>query len=139
MRKSIYVFFVCLLLTFTAVTALAKETPNDTQNVSETETTAVPETETTPTGADIPSYAESFFKNNYGNCYRFASAVAYIAVVLGFDARVETGALSRNGGKFASHGWTWIKIDKNWYIFDADVQTFYKRNCYMKSEKKLSF
>lgn len=65
--------------------------------------------------------------------------MAYIAVVLGFDARVETGALSRNGGKFASHGWTWIKIDKNWYIFDADVQTFYKRNCYMKSEKNYPF
>lgn len=79
-----------------------------------------------PKASKMPSYAKYMFSNKRGNCYRYAATFAYIARVIGYDTRVVSGgipSLSRSG--FAPHGWTEIKIDGKWYIFDANMQRNY--------------
>ncbi|MGN0395478.1 MAG: transglutaminase domain-containing protein [Coprococcus sp.] len=58
--------------------------------------------------------------NKGGNCYRYASAFACIATVLGYDARVTCGkTLSTLYGCLTPHGWTELLIDDEWMVYDV--------------------
>ncbi len=77
-----------------------------------------------PSASLIPSYADYLFTNKGGNCYRFASAMAYIARVLGYDSRVAVGSVSTSstGTTMSAHGWCEIKIDGAWKMLDVTMQ-----------------
>ncbi len=76
-----------------------------------------------PSASMIPSYANDLFTNKGGNCYRFASAMAYIARVLGYDSRVAVGAVSSSSsGAMSAHGWCEIYIDGTWKMLDITMQ-----------------
>ncbi|MCD8014142.1 MAG: hypothetical protein LUG99_13385 [Lachnospiraceae bacterium] len=81
----------------------------------------------TPSASTMPSYAAYMFKYNTGNCYRYASAMAYIARVLGYDSRVTTGGVNSSGGTYlAAHGWCEIKVGSTWRILDCSIQLKHK-------------
>ena len=75
-----------------------------------------------PEGDWTESYATDILLNSKGNCYNFASAFAYIALGLGYEARVCTGSVTSALGGRTPHAWTEVKIGNNWYIFDAEMQ-----------------
>lgn len=75
-----------------------------------------------PKAKHLAGYARYMFKNKKGNCYRYAAAYAYIARVLGYDARVLVGWITSTGGGRTPHGWTEVKIGKKWYICDTNMQ-----------------
>lgn len=91
----------------------------------------------TPSAATIPSYAAYMFKHNTGNCYRYASAMAYIACVLGYESRVVTGGVNSSGGKYLSaHGWCEVKIGSTWRILDCSIQLKHKKvNLFLVTRK----
>jgi len=66
-------------------------------------------------------FALEMLKDNKGNCYRYASAVAYLAEGLGYDASVVTGKIVAVGGGMTPHGWAEVKIDGKTYLFDANM------------------
>lgn len=69
-------------------------------------------------GKNWPSkYAYYFFSKKQGNCYKYASAFAYCAEVLGYDARVAVGRIWSS-----PHGWTEIKINGKIYTYDPNMQ-----------------
>ncbi len=73
-----------------------------------------------PSASEMPTYANDLFKKEGGNCYRFSSAMAYVARALGYDSRVACGAIdSSNNGTFSAHSWTEVKIDGKWKIIDV--------------------
>jgi hypothetical protein len=75
-----------------------------------------------PEGDWTESYAKDILLNSKGNCYNFASAFAYIALGLGYEARVCTGSVTSALGGRTPHAWTEVKVGNNWYIFDAEMQ-----------------
>ncbi len=80
------------------------------------------------------SYAEYAFKNKRGNCYKYASAMGYCAEILGYDARVAYGKIE-SGSSRTNHGWTEIKINGTYYIFDTVQADYYKGNYYKRTYK----
>ena len=75
-----------------------------------------------PVGDWTGEYAKDMLMESKGNCYNYAAAFAYMAKGLGYDAKVCTGTvLSSLGGK-TPHAWTEVKINENWYVFDAEMQ-----------------
>ena len=77
----------------------------------------------------VKSYALYMFKNKRGNCYRYASALAYIARVLGFDSRVAVGGVTAYANNDLSpHGWCEVKVDGKWKICDCSMQRAHKNN-----------
>ena len=78
--------------------------------------------EEVPTGDWTESYATDILLYGKGNCYNYASAFAYIALGLGYDARVCTGTVTSSLGGRTAHAWTEVKLGNNWYIFDAEMQ-----------------
>lgn len=73
-----------------------------------------------PDAEKMRPYASHMFKNKYGDCYRFASAFAYIARVLGYDSRFcfdNTNTM---------HGWCEIKTDGKWNVCDCTMKIAYK-------------
>ena len=76
----------------------------------------------TPSGEWIESYATDILLNGKGNCYNYASAFAYIAEGLGYEAKVCTGTVTSSLGGRTPHAWTEVKMGNNWYIFDAEMQ-----------------
>lgn len=86
------------------------------------------------------TYATQLFKSHLGNCYRYASAMAYCAEVLGYKAKVAIGKISSSGG-MTNHGWTEITIDSKTYIYDAVQQDYskgnYRKRTYSNYPKKL--
>lgn len=88
-----------------------------------------------PKASKMPSYANYMFSKKRGNCYRYAASFAYIARVIGYDTRVVSGAISSLRGGYTPHGWTEIKIDGKWYMFDANMQrNFPNVDSYKKTE-----
>ena len=67
------------------------------------------------------SYAEQMLSQHKGNCFRYASALAYIAKELGYDARVATGRVAAAGGGTTPHGWTELNIGGTLFILDANL------------------
>lgn len=80
------------------------------------------------------SYAEYAFKKKRGNCYKYASAMGYCAELLGYDARVVYGKIASGNGR-VNHGWTEVKIDGTYYIFDTVQADYYKGNYYRRTYK----
>lgn len=76
-----------------------------------------------PSASKIGLYAKYMFERRQGNCYRYASAMAYIARVLGYDSRVAVGGVSsRSYGALSPHGWCEIKIGSTWKMCDCSMQ-----------------
>lgn len=76
-----------------------------------------------PSANKISSYASYMFNNKMGNCYRYASALAYIARVLGYDSRVAVGGVTaRTYGSLSPHGWCEVKIGSVWKMCDCSMQ-----------------
>lgn len=79
-----------------------------------------------PSKNTISSYAAYMFTRKQGNCYRYASALAYIARVLGYDSRVAVGGVTaRTYGSLSPHGWCEVKIGDTWKVCDCSMQRAY--------------
>lgn len=66
------------------------------------------------------SYAEDMFYRGHGDCFAFASAFAYLANAVGFEAKVIS-----SGG----HGWAEIKgavCDPNWAKGTGNIERYYR-------------
>lgn len=87
----------------------------------------------------MPKFARDMFTKKKGNCYRYASAFAYIARVIGYDSRVAVGKIAHRGGGTTPHGWTEVKSGRKWKKCDANMQRSYpKINCYMQTKYRFS-
>ena len=75
-----------------------------------------------PTGDWTGAYAMNTMSEHKGNCYGYAAAFAYIARGLGYEAMVCTGTVTSALGGRTPHAWTEVKVGRNWYIFDAEMQ-----------------
>ena len=75
----------------------------------------------TPGGDFTGQYALEAFTTHQGNCYRYASAFAYLAKGAGFDAHVVTGMISAARGGLTPHGWAEVNVGGVWYLFDPDM------------------
>ena len=91
-----------------------------------------------------PSYEGRFrelaieaLSNGTANCYRYASAFACVATVLGYDARVTCGLIPPwYNGELTMHGWAelWDPSLKEWRVYDpckqrnAVNESFYNRD-----------
>jgi hypothetical protein len=78
----------------------------------------------TPSAKKISSYALYMLNNRTGNCYRYASAMACIARVLGYESRVAVGGVTaRSTGALSPHGWCEVKFGAGWWkMFDCSMQ-----------------
>ncbi len=82
-----------------------------------------------PAATTIRSYALYMFNNKRGNCYRYGSALAYIARVLGFDCRVSAGGVTAHAySSLSPHGWCEVKIDGQWKLCDCSMQMAHRSN-----------
>ena len=68
--------------------------------------------------SDIAPLAVDMFKNEKGNCYRYAACYACLAKIAGYRSRICIGNTS-NG---SPHGWTEVLVNGTWYICDVDAQ-----------------
>ena len=87
----------------------------------------------TPTGDWTGEYAMQLFMTGEGNCYKYASAFAYLMKGLGYEAKVITGEVSARRGGTTPHGWTEVKIGDEWYIFDTELQDANGKDYYKKT------
>ncbi len=75
-----------------------------------------------PSGDWVKEYASTALSEKKGNCYGYAASFAYVAAGLGYEVRVCTGTVTSSLGGRTDHAWTEVKMGKNWYIFDAEMQ-----------------
>lgn len=94
-----------------------------------------------PSAQNMASYARYMFTYKHGNCYRYASAMAYIARVLGFGSRVAVGAVTAHStGPLSPHGWCEILDGKTWKMIDCSMQNAHKdKNLFMVTRQKYPF
>ena len=85
------------------------------------DTTSYKRTYETPGGDFTGGYAMDVFTTHQGNCYRYASAFAYLAKGCGFDTHVITGNIKSAKGGLTPHGWAEVYVDGAWYLFDPDM------------------
>ena len=85
------------------------------------DTTSYKRTYETPAGDFTGQYAMDVFITHQGNCYRYASAFAYLAKGCGFDVCVNTGMIKAARGGVTPHGWAVVNIGGVPYIFDPDM------------------
>lgn len=76
----------------------------------------------TPQGDWTGEYALEILTTGMGNCYRFASAFAYLLNELGYETKVITGEIGARQGGTTPHSWTEVKIENEWYVFDTELQ-----------------
>lgn len=88
-----------------------------------------------PSAGKVPSYAAYMFQNKRGNCYRYGSAMAYIARVLGYESRVVAGGVS-SSTYFSPHGWCEVKMDGKWRMYDCSIQAAYPQKQLYQIERK---
>lgn len=88
-----------------------------------------------PSAGKIPSYAAYMFQNKRGNCYRYASSMAYIARVLGYESRVAVGGVS-SSTYFSPHGWCEVKKDGKWKMYDCSIQAAYPQKQLYQIDRK---
>ena len=81
----------------------------------------------TPAGDWTGEYAMQLYTSGEGNCYRYASAFAYLVSGLGYEARVVTGEIGARRGGTNPHGWAEVKFDDN--------GIFLIRRCRIQMEK----
>jgi hypothetical protein len=92
------------------------------------------------TTAKLPGAANKMLKNGKsgtGNCFSWASSFAYIATVLGYDAKVCKGTIRMVSGGMGPHGWTYVNYGGSWKVCDGNMN--YNKNCYMKTYKNYPF
>ncbi len=53
-------------------------------------------------------YASEMLDSRKGNCYSYAAAFGILARVCGFNARIVTGQISKDGAQAVSHAWVEI-------------------------------
>lgn len=94
-----------------------------------------------PSAQNMAPYARYMFSNQCGNCYRYASAMAYIARVLGFDSRVAVGAVTAHAqGPLSPHGWCEVLDGSTWKMIDCSMQNAHKdKNLFMVTRQKYPF
>ncbi|MGN0468502.1 MAG: transglutaminase domain-containing protein, partial [Acutalibacteraceae bacterium] len=73
------------------------------------------------------TYAKQLFSNHTGNCYRYASGMAYCAAVLGYKSKVAIGKISSSHG-MTNHGWAEVTMNGKTYIYDPVQQDYYSGN-----------
>lgn len=98
------------------------------------DTTTYKRTYETPAGDFTGSYAMDIFTTHQGNCFRYASAFAYLAKGCGFDVKVVTGQIKAARGGVTPHGWAVITRGGVEYICDpdmADAKPVYRSSMFM--------
>ena len=77
-----------------------------------------------PKAKNLFSYARYMFSRHRGDCYYYASTMAYIARVLGYDSRVAVGGVTARGpaAPLSLHGWCEVKYGKSWRMLDCSMQ-----------------
>ncbi|MCM1297038.1 MAG: hypothetical protein NC311_15980, partial [Muribaculaceae bacterium] len=90
---------------------------------------------TPSTASEMSGYANYVFSTMRGNCFRYAASFAYVAKVLGYDARAAIGEVSSLLGGMTPHGWTEVKINGQWYICDVNMKRNHPNvSTYMRTE-----
>ena len=95
-----------------------------------------------PKAKNLFSYARYMFSRHRGDCYYYASTMAYIARVLGYDSRVAVGGVTARGpaAPLSLHGWCEVKYGKSWRMLDCSMQrAHHDRNLCLVTRKKYSF
>lgn len=77
-----------------------------------------------PKASQLPSYARFMFTNHCGDCYYYATTMAYIARVIGYDSRVAAGGVTAWGPTYplSPHGWCEVRIGTEWKMMDCSMQ-----------------
>lgn len=95
-----------------------------------------------PKAKNLSSYARYMFSRYRGDCYYYASTMAYIARVLGYDSRVAVGGVTARGpaAPLSLHGWCEVKYGKSWRMLDCSMQRAHlDRNLCLVTRKKYPF
>ena len=95
-----------------------------------------------PKAKNLFSYARYMFSRHRGDCYYYASTMAYIARVLGYDSRVAVGGVTARGpaAPLSLHGWCDVKYGKSWRMLDCSTQRAHlDRNLCLVTRKKYPF
>ena len=95
-----------------------------------------------PKAKSLFSYARYMFSRHRGDCYYYASTMAYIARVLGYDSRVAVGGVTARGpaAPLSLHGWCEVKYGKSWRMLDCSMQrAHHDRNLCLVTRKKYPF
>lgn len=95
-----------------------------------------------PKAKNLSSYARYMFSHHRGDCYYYASTMAYIARVLGYDSRVAVGGVTARGpaAPRSLHGWCEVKYGKSWRMLDCSMQRAHlDRNLCLVTRKKYPF
>lgn len=95
-----------------------------------------------PKAKNLFSYARYMFSRHRGDCYYYASTMAYIARVLGYDSRVAVGGVTarRPAAPLSLHGWCEVKYGKSWRMLDCSMQrAHHDRNLCLVTRKKYPF
>ena len=95
-----------------------------------------------PKAKNLSSYARYMFSRHRGDCYYYASTMAYIARVLGYYSRVAVGGVTARGpaAPLSLHGWCEVKYGKSWRMLDCSMQRAHlDRNLCLVTRKKYPF
>ena len=95
-----------------------------------------------PKAKNLSSYARYMFSRHRGDCYYYASTMANIARVLGYDSRVAVGGVTARGpaAPLSLHGWCEVKYGKSWRMLDCSMQRAHlDRNLCLVTRKKYPF
>ena len=95
-----------------------------------------------PKAKILSSYVRYMFSHHRGDCYYYASTMAYIARVLGYDSRVAVGGVTARGpaAPLSLHGWCEVKYGKSWRMLDCSMQRAHlDRNLCLVTRKKYPF
>lgn len=95
-----------------------------------------------PKAKNLFSYARYMFSRHRGDCYYYASTMAYIARVLGYDSCVAVGGVTARGpaAPLSLHGWCEVKYGKSWRMLDCSMQRAHlDRNLCLVTRKKYPF
>ena len=95
-----------------------------------------------PKAKNLFSYARYMFSRHRGDCYYYASTMAYIARVLGYDSRVAVGGVTARGpaAPLSLHGWCEVKYGKSWRMLDCSMQrAHHDRNLCLVTRKNYPF
>ena len=94
-----------------------------------------------PKARIVPSYATYMFRNQAGDCYNYATSMAYVAKVLGYKARVGFGGVSSHAeGGLSDHGLCLVREEGVWKIIDASMGRVHTdEDCFMVRRSKYPF